>query len=139
MEQAVWFYVGVIVALLGLGLLVSVVNMSAETSKQQLAGNMANNLALQCNNVCGSDFETVLGIKSEIGSGSIIESEGSVICVNYKGKKECRKCDCKIKGFDGNSFRLDLSTEEAIKTFDTHEYNCTFERDVNGVILRCKG
>ena len=139
MEQAVWFYVGILVAMIGLGLLVSVVLMGTDTAKQQMAKNNANSLEIMCNNVCGSDIGTVLGIKPEISSGSIIKSNGNAICVVYKEIKDCRRCDCEVVGADFKPFELNLATEEAIKMFDTHAYNCTFERDVNVVVLRCKG
>lgn len=141
MEQAVWFYVGIIAALIGLGMLVSVVLLGTDVTKQQLAKNAANSLALQCNNVCNSDMGTALGIKTDLSSGTVISGGEKSVCVEYvpAGKKECRKCNCKVLGDDGNFYRLDLSTEEAMEMFETHVYNCIFERDIDGVILRCKG
>jgi len=144
MEQAVWFYVGVISSLIGLGLLVSIVLMGTGASKEQLARNAAKTLAQQCNNVCNSDPGTMFGVETELSSGSVLRTSGKSICADYGAVKECQHCSCDVMGFDFKPFKLDLSTPEALQLFERHRYNCTFEKtmDASGgyvVVIRCKG
>lgn len=145
MEQAVWFYVGIIAALIGIGLLVSVVLMGTNLNKEQLAQNSVRLLQMQCNNVCNNDVGTLLGVDVDIGSGTLVESTGNVICSHYNQRKECRECNCEVFAPGFSDFELNLATPEALELFDIHTYHCTFEKVFNHekeiyvVLLRCAG
>ena len=138
LEQAVWFYIGIIVSILALILIASIVSANKETTFKETMKDSMGQLQQYCNFVCNSDLDTKLSRPVTLVAGSYIWSEGKAICFNYKELNNlCWKCDCPVIGKDGSNFVFDLT--EAVSVFETHMYECGFERDVNAVTMECKG
>ncbi|MBS3061632.1 MAG: hypothetical protein J4215_03550 [Candidatus Diapherotrites archaeon] len=139
MEQAIWFYVGIIGAIVGLGLLASVVLINENASKHQVAQNSIRLLEQKCNFVCSSDLDTLQSVDVELSSGMVMYSNQTALCIALQDKQYCRPCNCKITDSNNANFRFDLNTSEAVELFSTHTFNCSFEKNIGGVLLACAG
>jgi len=137
MEQAVWLYVGIIAALIGLVFVASIVISGRDTMNEQTVENNIRKIQQNCNLVCASDTETMFSVDTPLVAGMKLYSEGNAICTDYKGKTNCKKCDCVVFDTEGSAFVLDLS--DATELFETSNYKCFMERTEEGVAIECKG
>lgn len=150
MEQAVWLYVGIIAALIGLGFVASIVMSGRETANQQSVENTIRKLEQNCNLVCAADTETMFSVDVTLVAGmklySPMEGEkvSKALCADYAAKSYCRECDCSILDKTDPKKRFELDLSEARQLFETHGYTCFMERVEtetvkDGVAVECKG
>ncbi len=137
MEQAVWLYVGIIAALIGLGFIASIVISGKETMNEQTVENSIRKMQQNCNLVCASDEETMFSVDTTLVAGMKLYGNGKAICTDYKGKTSCKECDCLVSDLNGFAFVLDLTN--AIGLFESSNYKCFMERTEEGVAIECKG
>jgi hypothetical protein len=139
MEQVIWLYVGVITALISIGIIAGIVMNGQEQSKQQDMINSLNLLKQKADFVCGSEVGTSFTQKVSLGSSSrlvfgSITSSAPKICLFYQQETNCVKTNCPvIKSV------LDLNTEEIKQLYQIHEFECVVEKTDQGVLIECSG
>lgn len=136
-EQAVWLYVGIITAFIGLGFVASVVLSGRETGNQQTTENAIKKLQQNCNLVCESDTETMFSADVTLIAGMKLYGSDNAICADYAEKTTCRECGCALFDTEGDPFILDLSDARGL--FESNNYKCYMERVEEGVAVECKG
>jgi hypothetical protein len=139
MEQVIWLYVGVITALISIGIVAGIVASGQEESKAQEMINSLNLLKQKADFVCGSEVGTTFTQKVTLGSGSVItfgSTAGSTqkICSSYFDKTNCVKTNCPI-----SVLTLDLNTEQIKQLYSMHEFECIVEKEEQGVLIECSG
>lgn len=139
MEQVIWIYVGVITALLSLGIIAGIVASGQEESKAQEMLNSLNLLKQKADFLCGSEVGTTFTQKVNFGSGSVIKfgsnsTSAPKICISYNSETNCVKTNCSISGFT-----LDLNTEQIKQLYSMHEFECMVEKEEQGVLIECSG
>ncbi|MDO8624981.1 MAG: hypothetical protein Q7R47_02775 [Candidatus Diapherotrites archaeon] len=139
MEQMIWFYVGIIAAIIGLGMLASVVLLNSENQKVQVSQNSVRLLEQKCNFVCSSDVDTLQSADVELASGTVLYSNNNALCIKGKSSLFCGECNCRVTDGNDSNYRFDLNTSEAAALFSTHSFTCSFERIKGGVSLECQG
>jgi len=139
MEQAVWLYVGIISALIGLGFVMTIVTTGQETNKVQTIENTLRLVKQTCDYVCAAEPETMHSTQVQLVSGMLFYASGKAICADFKGEKNCKQCECEVIARSGEQFSMDFSSEEAMQLFNIHSYTCYLERTNNGVAIECKG
>ncbi|MBN1941481.1 MAG: hypothetical protein JW772_04845 [Candidatus Diapherotrites archaeon] len=134
MEQPVWFYVGIIAAIIALLGIFQLLALNNDNLREQAGKNSITKIERMCNLVCNSQPDTLLDAEVDFGSGSKIYANNNVVCVEYK-TKDCIQCDCPVEMQE-----LDLTSEEAMQLFVTHKYNCYFKKlDSGSVEVECRG
>ena len=139
MEQTVWIYIGIITALIGLGLIISLVNTGMENTKTQVIANSLESLQVHCDRICDSEIGTKLSTRVTLVAGIKLFAAAKGVCISYREKTDCRDCGCIVKATDENTMILDLDTPEAFQLFDSHAYQCSFEKTSENLIAECKG
>ncbi len=139
MEQAVWLYVGIIAALIGLGFVASIVMSGRETSNQQAVENTIRKLEQNCNLVCAADTETMFSVDVTLVAGMRLYGLQKAICADYAAKSYCRECDCSLLDKTDTTKQFELDLSEARQLFEMHNYTCFMERIEEGVAVECKG
>jgi len=138
-EQVVWLYVGVITALISIGIIAGIVFNGQEQSKQQEITNSLQLLKQKADFLCGSEVGTTFPQKVKLGSESVItfgsaSGNSAKICMNYKGTNDCVKTNCSII-----YSTLDLNTQQIKQLYSVHEFECLVEKQDVGVLIECSG
>jgi len=138
-EQVVWLYVGVITALISIGIIAGIVFNGQEQSKTQELANSLQLLKQKADFLCGSEIGTTFSQKVNLGSGAVVVfgslgSNSSKICMNYEGTNNCVKTNCSII-----YSALDLNTEQIKQLYSVHEFECMVEKQEQGVLFECSG
>ena len=139
MEQVVWLYVGVITALISIGIIAGIVFSGQEEAKQQEIMNSLQLLKQKTDFVCGSEVGTTFMQKAKFGSESVITFGSSAtsapkICISYKLETNCVKTNCSV-----NRGVLDLNTPQIKQLYSVHEFECIIEKKEQGVLIECSG
>ncbi len=135
MENIVWAIFGILAFLIAIGILIGIAGTGFEERKEAMNKNAIKEFGQACKYVCGSDIETRLSDEIEISSGAVVSSDSGNICLEYRGERDCVDCTC-----DLNSFNLNLNRPELLSAYDTHVFDCAFERVAGGrVLIDCTG
>jgi hypothetical protein len=142
LEQIIWVYLGVIIALFALVAVGFSVVTGNEHMKEQEINNSIFLLKERANFVCYSEIGTSLLQKVTLGSGVYLSTgnfddvnKGGMICINYNDYEFCESINCKIPSF----YDLNLNKPELEKIAYVRDYSCNIERVNGGIKLECKG
>jgi hypothetical protein len=134
MDEAVWFWAGMISVIIGLAVLSRVAIGAAEQNTQNTIENTLNQLTAQCDFVCKQERGTRLGVRVSIPMGSVITTMDELICIDHSGERQCAPCECRLS----STTALDLTAPEAQYFPSNHIYECRFHNEPP-VHLTCLG
>jgi hypothetical protein len=134
MDEAIWFWAGMISVIIGLVILSRVANDAAEQNTQNTIENALNQLQTQCNFVCREERGTRLGVRVAIPTGSIVTTTDELVCIENAENLKCTPCDCRLEP----DTALDLTIDEARFFPTNHVYECRFHNEPP-VSMRCIG
>lgn len=139
MEQAVWIAFGVIAVVLGFAIIANLISNNKDETRYIEFQESIDKLKHQCDFVCDSPLDTYLSVNVDLPSGMRLYTNENRICGHlnitddYDDETKCVLCKCQVSG------SLNLQTQLAKDSFDTHEYACFFERGENVIQMACKG
>jgi hypothetical protein len=125
MDEAVWFWAGMISVIIGLAVLSRVAIGAAEQNTQNTIENSLNQLTAQCDFVCKQERGTRLGVRVSIPMGSIVTAQDELICIEHSDKRQCAPCECRLS----STTALDLTAPEAQYFPRIGVYECRFHHN----------
>ena len=135
MEETIWILVGIISVLITIGVLFGFIRNNQLEDKKLSVDQSLGDLMLMCNKMCKMPDDTYLPINARLSSDSVLTASQDFICIEFFGKKSCRRCDCQFT----QDYTLNLSTPEAAKMFSSHNYQCFFLKNAEKFTVECKG
>lgn len=124
MDEAIWAAIGVISAVLGIGIIITLlVQNSAEIDFAQAEAGVQV-LAAQCEQVCALPENTAISVKVQLPSGIILITDKERICAESTQDDQiaCTRCDC-THGTPKTVLNLSDTS-----FFSSHTFACRYER-----------
>lgn len=134
MDEAIWFWAGMISVIIGLVVLARVATSAADQNVENTIESSLNQLQTQCNFVCREERGTRLGVRVAIPTGSVVTTTDELVCIEHSANLKCIPCDCRLEPAEA----LDLSIDEARFFPTNHIYECRFHNEPP-VSMRCIG
>ncbi len=142
MDEAIWAAVGIISAILALGIVANLLLQNNDEMDMAQAEDAMAILEAECNQVCTLPVNTATSVSLQIPSGTILRVESERICIeNVKNPDQitCKRCDCQ-HGAD----EIVLNLTDATPFFKSHTYKCRYTKletinNIQRVKLECSG
>ncbi|MFH1511443.1 MAG: hypothetical protein ABIF10_07155 [Candidatus Woesearchaeota archaeon] len=134
MEQTIWILFGILAVIVGFALIFSLANHFSDSRIIDESKAAISKLQPQCDFVCRSPSGTRFSTTVSMPSGAIFFSDGEKICFSIGSARHCERCACTLE-----IYRLDLNSTLAKRTFSTHDYRCSFEKQDSVVVMDCQG
>jgi hypothetical protein len=123
-DEAIWAGFGVIAALIGIGIIVSLALRGGSDVRESQLRIAVDMLAEQCTHVCGLPERTAMTVDVTLPADARLEVQADRVCVHRPGSESiCARCAC-THAADGTI--LDLTG--ASPFYESHAFACRYER-----------
>ena len=124
MEESVWISFGVIIAILCIGIVVTIFSDFKQGNDEQALFDGLQHLSDQAEIVCDAPIETQLSTRVPMPSGGVLYTYTDKICGAYGEKVRCKPVKCAL---DQRTL-VNLTSNETRSLFSSHEYTCVVLR-----------
>gem|GEM_PF-3552753 len=123
MDEPIWIFIGVVSAIIGLGIVAQTILRGNESGMEDQAKSAVALLAAQCEQVCKLPENTAIDVKIDVPKGMKLEVREGSICAIIKERNFCERCGC-----DHLQEPIVLDTTSASAFFSAHMYSCRYDR-----------
>ena len=134
MDEAIWFWAGMISVIIGLVVLSRVAMNAAEQNTQNTIETALSQLKTQCDFICNQERGTRLGVRVSVPLGSVLTTFDELICMEHERYRGCVACGCELT----RTTALNLTAPEARYFPPSHIYECRFH-NIPPVAVTCLG
>jgi hypothetical protein len=131
MEEMIWVYVGVIAIIIAFASIGSFLYKRGIQDSETVMTNTVTALSQFCDKICQMPQFTRQSVKVTFIKNSIMEMQDGVVFINTPEKRHVLPCNCVIT----NVQLLNLTNAP----FNSHEYFCFFDRNLDGISINCTG
>lgn len=133
MEESVWLYVGILSALIGLAVVVSLFTRQTHEQKGEQITSAVDTYKELCTQVCRLPEDTKLSAKSTFPTGTFLYTTDESICARLDAKLFCGRCPCAV--LPGTVLNLSNTAEY----FQSHDYTCSITKGASTISMGCSG
>ena len=130
MDEIIWVYVGVIAIIIAFATIGSFLYNQSITDSETVTENTVNALSNFCNKICQMPQHTRQSVEVKFISDTIMYNESDTIFIKFNERRYTVHCDCKILSVE----TLNLTDAP----FHSLDYDCFFERKIDGIEVDCK-